>query len=110
MSTWKVLQSVEHYSQIMPLLGYVMEAVALLVCAPLAEEVICRGIMITRLQRSFSDVKSLFKGKKRLFGCAYKEQWAHPIKDCCQEKVKEVTRHAIKKNRIYFKRKSCYRQ
>lgn len=55
-NTVQIAQSMEHYSQIIPGLGLIMEAVALLICAPLAEEVICRGIIITRLKRSFSDV------------------------------------------------------
>lgn len=55
----QIAQSIRHFSAVIPNMGLVLEGIALLVCAPLAEEVICRGIMITRLRRSFSDAAAI---------------------------------------------------
>lgn len=55
----QIAQSAAYYSQMAQGLGSVMKVIALLICAPLAEEVICRGIMITRLKSSFSDVTAI---------------------------------------------------
>lgn len=49
----QISNSVAYYSEKVPCLGGIMMAVALLIAAPMAEEVICRGIMVTRLERSF---------------------------------------------------------
>lgn len=52
-NTTQISNSVAYYSEKVPCLGGIMMVAALLIVAPLAEEVICRGIMVTRLERSF---------------------------------------------------------
>lgn len=50
-----IAQSETFYSAQIPYLGMVLKILALLVSAPIAEEFICRGIMITKLKQSYSD-------------------------------------------------------
>ena len=47
--------SVEHFSGKMPFLGLVLMVINLLVLAPVAEEMLCRGIMISGLKEKFSE-------------------------------------------------------
>lgn len=55
----QIARGVAYYSGQIPGLGGVMHMLALLVFAPLAEEVIFRGLILTRLQRSFSDTAAV---------------------------------------------------
>lgn len=55
----QIAKGVEYYSGLLPGLGGVMHVLALLVFAPLAEEAIFRGLILTRLQRSFSDTTAV---------------------------------------------------
>lgn len=55
----QVAQSVNHYSSIAPWLGIAMQITAMIVVAPVVEEIIFRGLVLTRLQRRFTDVISV---------------------------------------------------
>lgn len=50
--------SVWHYSGISPQLGMIMQVLSLLIMAPLAEEVLCRGLMLTALRREHGKIAS----------------------------------------------------
>lgn len=50
-----IQNSAEHYSEKLPWLGVVMMVVNLLVLAPIAEELLCRRIMLDGLKRRFSE-------------------------------------------------------
>lgn len=52
----QIQMSVAHYSGIMPYLGAAVWTMAILVVSPITEEIICRGLILTRLQRKVSDV------------------------------------------------------
>ena len=44
---------VTYYSGIMPYLGIILQIVTLLVVAPITEEIICRGLILTTLQKEY---------------------------------------------------------
>ena len=50
--------SVRHYSSISPNRGIIMQVLALIVIAPIAEEVLCRGLMLTALQADYGNIAS----------------------------------------------------
>lgn len=55
----QVAQSVNHYSDMVPGLGIVVQTAAMIVVAPVVEEIIFRGLVLTRLQRCFTNVISV---------------------------------------------------
>lgn len=55
----QIQMSVAHYSGIMPYLGAAVWTMAILVVSPITEEIICRGLILTRLQRKVSDVAAV---------------------------------------------------
>lgn len=55
--------SVEYYQNLFPYFGIIMQIIALLIVSPITEEVVCRGLILTTLQKSFSNMVSvLFSG------------------------------------------------
>lgn len=55
----QVAQSVNHFSDKIPWLGIAIQIAAMIVVAPVAEEIIFRGLVLTRLQRRFTNVISV---------------------------------------------------
>lgn len=51
--------SVDYYASVWKPLGIIMMAFSVLVMAPISEEVLCRGIIFTRIEKSFSPVTAL---------------------------------------------------
>lgn len=47
----QIQMSVAHYSGLAPYLGTVVWVMAILIVSPITEEIICRGLVLTRLQR-----------------------------------------------------------
>lgn len=63
----QISNSIAYYSSIVPNLGIILQIVALLIISPITEEIICRGLILTRIQRNFHNVIAiLFSGL--LFG------------------------------------------
>ncbi len=52
----QIKSSVEYYSSILPYLGTVLQIIALLLVSPITEEVICRGLILTTLQKKYSNI------------------------------------------------------
>ncbi|MBN2925911.1 MAG: CPBP family intramembrane metalloprotease [Eubacterium sp.] len=56
----KIVQTgVEYYSEVMPYLGVILQVIALLLVAPVTEEFICRGLILTKLQKEHGKVLSI---------------------------------------------------
>lgn len=51
----QISDSAKYYSDIFPGLGIAMQIIALLIVSPITEEIICRGLILTRIQRNFND-------------------------------------------------------
>jgi len=51
-----IMESAYFYSSAVPYLGEVLKVIALLVSAPVVEEFVCRGILIPKLEKSFSPI------------------------------------------------------
>ncbi len=66
----QVAQSVTFYSDILPGLGSVLMAVTLLLAQPVTEEILCRGIMLNLLRKSFS-VRATILTSALIFGLAH---------------------------------------
>lgn len=55
--------SVEYYQNLFPYLGITMQIIALLIVSPITEEIVCRGLILTTLQKQYNDMFSvLFSG------------------------------------------------
>ncbi len=54
-----ILKSVDYFSGKVPFLGVMMMIINLLILAPIAEEIMCRGIMVNELKTKFSPVISM---------------------------------------------------
>lgn len=54
-----ITSSVYFYSAAVPYLGEVLKVLALLVSAPVVEEFVCRGILIPKLEKSFSPLVAI---------------------------------------------------
>lgn len=55
----QMTQSVAHFNETAPFLGEILKVLALLVVAPITEEIIFRGLILTRLQRNFSEMTAV---------------------------------------------------
>lgn len=55
----QISQSATYFSQIRPWLGNVMMIVALLISAPITEEFLCRGVIITLLRQNWSSTTAI---------------------------------------------------
>lgn len=51
--------TVEHYSGLIPYLGTILYVIALLIVAPVTEEFIYRGLIITELQKKYNNVTAV---------------------------------------------------
>ena len=55
--------SVEYYQNLFPYFGTIMQIIALLIVSPITEEIVCRGLILTTLQKQYSNIFSvLFSG------------------------------------------------
>ncbi len=54
-----ILKSVDYFSGKAPFLGIIMTIINLLILAPIAGEIMCRGIMVNELKTKFSPVASM---------------------------------------------------
>lgn len=52
----QIQNCVTYYSNIVPHLGTVIQIITLIIIAPVTEETICRGLVLTRLQRRFNNI------------------------------------------------------
>lgn len=55
----QIQMSAAYYSQKAPYLGVMLWVIAILIMAPITEEVICRGLVLTRLQRKMGDAAAV---------------------------------------------------
>lgn len=58
-NTEQMTQSVAHFNETAPFLGEILKVLALLIVAPITEEIIFRGLILTRLQQKFSDTAAV---------------------------------------------------